>query len=291
MNPSQGRPQGRLGLELLTLLGMPPVAYVRLAAELGCAEVSTGLSGLPLSLFGIADYAPWPMWSLRDDAALRREMKAAMRDTGVAIGLGEGFRVAPDLDPGDSAGDLDIMAELGAKRINAICMDEAMVAASSAAGDQLAVLAEMAGVRGMIFTMEFFPPTGISSLERALALVDHIGRGKARLLIDSTHLFRTGGTVEQVAALVADPARPDVIGYCQLSDGRNAPFDDAYFATAMFARDVPGESELPLRELIAVLPQDCTISLEVPRLDDLRGGVSPRDHAARCVAAARALGA
>ena len=121
------QPRGRLGLEMLTLLGMPPVEYVRLAAALGCVEVSTGLTGLPLAMFGIADFAPWPVWSLRDDAALRREMQAALRDTGVTIGLGEGFRVAPDLDARNSAGDLDIMAGLGAKRINAICMDEAMV--------------------------------------------------------------------------------------------------------------------------------------------------------------------
>ena len=126
-------PKGRLGIEMLTLLGMPPVEYVRLASELGCVEVSTGLSGLPLTMFGITDFAPWPMWSLKDDAALRREMIAAMRDCGVSIGLGEGFRVAQDLDPRDSAAELDVMAELGALRINAFCMDESMMAGSNEA--------------------------------------------------------------------------------------------------------------------------------------------------------------
>ncbi len=280
------QPQGRIGLEMLTLLGMPPVEYIQLAAELGCVEVSTGLAGLPLTLFGIADFAPYPMWSLKDDPALRREMKAAMADTGVRIGLGEGFRVASGLDPRDSAEDLDLMAELGARRINAICMEESMVAGSTEAKEKLAVLSEMAMARGIAFTIEFFPPEGITCLERALDIVEYIGRGKAHLLLDTTHLLRTGGTVEQIAAL--DPA---LIGYCQLSDGRNAPPDEAYFATAMFARDVPGEGQLPLRELIAVLPRDLTISLEVPRLDDLRGGMSPRDHAKRCVEAAQALGA
>ena len=60
---------------------------------------------------------------------------------------------------------------------------------------------------------------------------------------------------------------------------------------AMFARGVPGQGELPLRELIAALPPDMPVSIEVPRLSDLRGGMSPRDHAARAVQAARALGA
>lgn len=279
-------PTGRLGIEMLTLLGMPPVEYVRLAGDLGCREVSTGLSGLPLTMFGITDFAPWPMWSLKDDPALRRETRAALADTGVRIGLAEGFRVARDLDPAESAADLDLFAELGALRVNAICMDEAMVAGSTEAADKLGVLADLATARGMLFTIEFFPPEGITSLERALAVVDAIGRDKAHVLLDTTHLFRTGGTVAQVAAL-----DPGVIGYCQLSDGRNAPPDEAYMMTAMFARDVPGEGQLPLRELIAVLPADLTISLEVPRLDDLRGGISPRDHAARCIAAARALGA
>lgn len=276
----------RLGIEMLTLLGMPPIEYVRLAGELGCIEVSTGLGGLPLTMFGITDFAPYPKWSLKDDKALRREMIVAMRDCGVAIGLGEGFRVARDLDPRDSAEELDIMAELGARRINAICMDESMMTGSNEAKEKLAVLSEMAMARGMVFTIEFFPPEGITSLERALEVVEYIGRGKAHVLLDTTHLFRTGGTVEQIAAL-----DPELIGYCQLSDGRNAPPDADYMMTAMFARDVPGQGQLPLRELIAVLPKDLTISLEVPRLEDLRGGMSPRDHAARCVAAARALGA
>ncbi|MCB2072997.1 MAG: sugar phosphate isomerase/epimerase [Novosphingobium sp.] len=274
----------RHGIEMLTLLGMPPVEYVSLAGELGCREVSSGLSGLPLSMFGLDDVF-YPEWSLRDDAELRREMKVAMRDTGVSIGLGEGFRVAPDCKPADFAGDLDLMAELGALRINAICMDDEMVA-SGAAKDELAELAEMALARDMGFTMEFFPPTGLNCIERALEVVDHIGAGKARLLIDTMHFFRTGGTVEKLRAL--DPA---LIGYVQLADSPAGPPEEEYFSMAMFARMVPGEGELPLAELIAALPADVTISCEVPRLEDLRGGMAPRDHAARCLAAARALGA
>ena len=63
----------RLGIEMLTLLGMPPVEHVTLAAELGCVTISTGLMKLPLSPFGYPQletlYEPW---SLLDDAALRR---------------------------------------------------------------------------------------------------------------------------------------------------------------------------------------------------------------------------
>ena len=274
--------KNRVGIEMLTLLGMPPVEYIKLAGELGCASVSTGLSGLPLTMFGITDFAPWPSdWSLRDSAT-RREMIAAMRDTGVSIGLAEGFSAKAGADIRDFAADLDIFAELGAARVNAICMEDNMPMAK----DQLAVLADMAATRGLGFTMEFFPCNGLNCLERVREVIDHIGGDKAKVLFDSMHYFRTGGSMEQFKAL--DPA---LIGYVQLADSVLAPPGDDYFMMAMFARGVPGEGELPLREFIAALPADVTVSIEVPRLDDLRGGMSPRDHAARCVAAARALGA
>lgn len=271
----------RLGIEMLTLLGMPPVEYVKLASELGCVSVSTGLSGLPLTMFGITDYAPYPMWSLRDDPALRREMIAAMRDTGVKIGLAEGFSAKSDADVSAFAADLDIFAELGAVRLNAICMEDDMAMAT----DQLGKLAAMAAERGMVFTIEFFPSEGINSFERVLQVIDGIGRDKAKVLLDSMHFFRTGGTLEKLAAVGTD-----VIGYVQLADAPNTPPGDSYFMDAMFARLVPGQGELPLRELIAALPADMPISLEVPRLGDLKA-MGGRAHTARVIEAARALGA
>jgi sugar phosphate isomerase/epimerase len=271
----------RLGIEQLTLLAMPPVAYLRLASELGCVSISTGITGMPLTMFGIEDYAPWPAWSLRDDPALRRETIAAMRDTGVKIGLAEGFRAASGADVADFAADLDIFAELGALRVNAICMENDMAMAV----DELGRLAGMAGERGMDFTIEFFPSEGINSFERALAVVDGIGRDKAKVLLDSMHFFRTGGTLDKLRA-----AGTDVIGYVQLADAPDTPPKESYFMDSLFARLVPGEGELPLAGLIAALPADMPVSVEVPRLEDMRR-MGPNAHAARVIAAARALGA
>ena len=272
----------KLGIEQLTLLAMPPVEYVKLAGALGCCEVSSGLTSMPLSMFGLPDVL-WPDWSLRDDPVLRREMKAALADTGVRIGLGEGFRASKDEDVRACEADLDLMAELGALRINAICMEDDMALAK----DKLGAIAEMTATRGMQFTVEFFPSDGINCLDRAVEVVTHIGalpRGeRARVLLDTMHFFRTGSTMEQLRAL-----DPDLIGYCQLADSVLAPPHDNYFMDACFARDVPGTAELPLREFVQALPKRITVSLEVPRLDDLRR-MKPEDHAARCVAAARAL--
>ena len=272
----------RLGIEMLTLLGMNPVDHVRLTAELGCVSISTGLTGLPLSMFGITDYAPYAMWSLESDASLRRDLKAALSDTGVHIGLGEGFRVRDDGDVRDRGAGLDIMAELGALRINAVSMEHDLARSN----DQLAHLAEMVIERDMLFTVEFAPPNTINSLESALAVIDHIGKGSCRLLIDSMHFFRSGGTVEKLEALDSD-----LIGYAQISDAPMLSDGRTYMEEAMFDRLAPGDGEFPLREWIAALPTEIEIGLEVPRLVDLRGGMNPRDHAARLVKAARNLGA
>lgn len=272
----------RLGIEMLTLLGMPPVQHVKLAAELGCISISTGLSGLPLAQFGYADFEPYPAWSLENDPALRRELKAALRDTGVHIGLGEGFRVRPDADLRDRSAGLDIMAELGAVRINAVSMETDMARTH----DQLAILADMVIARGMLFTIEFAPPNAINSLQCALVSAEHVGVGRCRILLDAMHFFRSGATVAELRSL-----DPDRIGYAQLCDAPMTSKGGTYMQEAMFGRMIPGTGEFPLREWIAALPPDVEIGLEVPRIDDLKAGVRPHDHAARVVAAARELGA
>ena len=272
----------RLGIEMLTLLGMPPVEHVELAAELGCTSISTGLMKLPLAPFGYPDVELYPDWSLAEDAGLRRDLKAALRDTGVHIGLGEGFRVSAESDVVDSAPQLDIMAELGAWRINAISTEGDLPRAH----DQFAMLAEMVTVRGMQFVVEFAPPHALNSVEAALAVVEHVGRGRCRLMFDTMHFFRSGAKVEDIGEL-----DPTLIGYAQLCDVPLQSPGSTYMQEAMFERMVPGEGELPLREWISALPIDCEIGIEVPMIERFLSGISPREHAAEVVAAARALGA
>ena len=139
----------------------------------------------------------------------------------------------------------------------------------------------------MIFTIEFAPINTINNLASALAAIDHIGKGRARVLIDAMHLFRSGGSVADVAAL-----DPDLIGYAQLCDvPLVAPEDVPYFQEATLERMVPGMGELPLAEWIAALPADLPISIEVPMIEALVAGLPVADHIANVVKAARALGA
>ena len=260
----------RLGVEQLSVLGLNPLEFVTLVADLGCNCISMGLSGMP----------GYTSFSLRDDKPLRREMTAAMRDRGVSISLGEGCIARPGRDIRDMAGDFDLFQELGAERINTTSMDPDL----GRSLDQFGVLAEMAAARGMQSSLELCPVLTINNLASAVAAVRHVGREDFTLLLDTMHLGRSGATPAGIVAL--DPA---MIGYVQLSDAPLEPTNANYMDEATFDRMVPGEGELPLREYLSAVPTEVVVSLEVPLRTLAKAGLSVRDRLERCVNAARAL--
>ena len=225
----------RVGIEFLSVFGLPPVAFVNLAADLGCRYISTVLEPLEYNPHG------YPKYSLRHDRALRREMAAAMRDRGVSLSLGEGFVVQPGLDVREAyAADLDIMRELGAESINTVTFDPDL----RRSFDQLAQVAEMAASREIDTVVEFAPCFPIGDLPTALAAIRHVGRADFRLLIDTMHLGRSGARAADVAAL-----DPDMIGYVQLCDAPLLPADPDYLQEAMYARMVPGTGRVAAARL------------------------------------------
>ncbi len=266
----------RLGLEMLSGLGLPPLDLVALAADLGCSHISTGLHQMPTQ-FNPLNY---PDWSLLDDTALRKEMIMQMRDRGVSISLGEGFAVRPAVQMADRGAEMDAMAELGARGLGAVSMEPD----SERARDEFAILAEMADARGMIATIEFAPIQVISTLQEAMEIIAHVGQPHFRLMIDAMHFFRTGGQVEEIGAI--DPAH---IGYAQLCDAAAGPPGDHYGQEAMFGRLPLGEGQLPLAEFVAAMPAGIPIGLEIPMLAKAQAGIQPKERLLSSVKAAKAL--
>lgn len=221
-------------VERLTVSAMDPVEHVTLAAELGCPTVSLAL-----------EHGTGGNWTLREDAALRRRLAAALAERGVTIAVGEGFVLSASADAAGHAADLDLFAQLGARRISGA---ESGLERPRAF-DQLALLCEMAGERGMDFAVEFGPSSAVRNLATAREALRHIGEGRAGLLIDSLRFFRAGGTIREIAEL--DPA---LIEHVRLSDARRkGPAD--FTQEERGGRLIPGEGELPLREFVEVLPR------------------------------------
>jgi sugar phosphate isomerase/epimerase len=264
----------RLGIGFLSVFALPPLELVDLAADLGCRYISTVVQGQPLVPLGFRSY------SLRDDVALRKDLLAAMNHRGVTISLGDGFLVLPDSEMRTFSADLDVLAELGVPWINAVSLDPDL----SRTFDQFAALAGLAAQRNIRTAVEPVPSLTVGDLPTALAAVEHVGRPDFRLLIDAMHLVRSGSSAADLAAI-----DPDHIGYAQLNDTTLQPRIDNYMEEAMFERMVPGEGELPLRDILSVLPPGIVLELEVPRRSLALAGVSHIDRLRPCVEAARRL--
>ena len=210
---------------------------------------------------------------------LRRETKAALRDTGIVVALGEGFVIRAQTR--DWAPELDLMAELGAQGIAPVCMEPDVERAL----DQMAVLAAMAAERDMLFLFEFAPPHTFNTLESALAAVMAIGRPNARLLLDAMHFFRTGGSIDELTAI-----DPQMIGHVQLCDAPMTGVGGAdYYREASFERQCPGQGELPLVALLRALRCDVRIGLEVPMQAELIAARDVRDPIRHLFAATQKL--
>lgn len=264
----------QLGIGFLNGFGLPPVEFVDLAADLGCRYISTVVQGGPLVPLG---YRPF---SLKDDAALRRDLLSVMNYRGVTISLGDGFLVLRGAEMRTFSADLDVLAELGVPRINVVSLDPDR----SRTFDQFAALAELATQRNIETDVEPVPGLTVADLPTALAALEHVGRPDFRLLIDTMHLVRSGSGAADLAAI-----DPDHIGYAQLNDTTLQPRIDNYMEEAMFERMVPGDGELPLHDILSALPPDIVIELEVPRRSLALAGVSPIDRLRPCVDAARRL--
>jgi sugar phosphate isomerase/epimerase len=248
----------RLALEFISVLGMPPVQYVELAARLGVTQIGFSPKAITANPYGFAPF------HLANDPALLRATKAALMANGVKASLGEGFLIMPGLEIADATANMDAMAELGAPMVNAVMMEQNRTRAI----DQFAHFAAMAAERGMLACLEYMPLMWPINLHEAAAFVTESGAGNARVLIDAMHFYRSGSIAADIAKI--DPA---LIGYVQICDVPMPATNPNYGMEARDNRLPLGEGDLPLAEFIAAVPNNVTIGIEMPLTDRASSGV------------------
>jgi len=262
-----------LGIECLSTFGLHPVELIRLTGELGCSHVTLGLgpaaNRLPM----------YPKTSFREDPALQREIQAALADSGVCLGMVEGFAILPDTSADDFARDLDMVAGLGAQAICTVSMERDAQRTHA----EFARLTELAAARGLVTTAEL-GAGGLRRLDKARAALAAVAHPAFKLLVDTMHFFRFGATVADFAAL--DPA---VIGHIQLNDVPMPALIDDYMQEALYERRAPGDGDLPLADFLRHVPEGVVVGLEVPIRSEAEAGIGPRERMARCVSQALAL--
>jgi len=197
-----------------------------------------------------------------------RETLLRLADTGVVVPDVEIIRLDAGTRPEAFRPLFETGAALGARFVNAIAFDPE----PARAGDNAAALAGLAAQHGLRLSLEAIPYSTVRNLDEALAV---LGSCTGGLIIDP--LQRSGDGLPRVRVL-----DPDRVSYLQLCDApRAAPSgltrparlprnqagaDDDLAIEARAARLVPGEGELPLLDLTAMLPADLPVSAEVPNL-------------------------
>jgi sugar phosphate isomerase/epimerase len=132
-------------------------------------------------------------------------------------------------------------------------------------------------------TLEFLPESAIPDLATAQRIVAAVDAASLRLMLDTWHLARSGGTLAQLAAVPEG-----LIGALQISDRREPPPGTTY--TPMGGRLLPGEGELALVPLLRTLltrEPELTVGVEVFS-DELRC-LPAGEIAARVAASTRAV--
>lgn len=191
-------------------------------------------------------------------------------------------RLPPDLmDPPDEAMCFRTATALGASIVNMTHYLGSTLPVEVLA-DALAGVCRRAASDGLRICLEFFPDSGLPDLPFAQSVVEACGEPNAGVLLDVFHLDRSGGSVDDVRRLP-----PGAIAGIQLSD-RTRPAPGAQHVP-MTGRLLPGDGELPLRELVAAaLENSPAATLDVEVLNDELRNLPSDEAAARLAAAARA---
>jgi sugar phosphate isomerase/epimerase len=140
---------------------------------------------------------------------------------------------------------LELAAELGA------IVNTAHVFGTSATPvtqltDAVGSFAGLAEAAGVGLAIEFVPGTGIPDLATATAIVTAVGTRRVGIMFDTWHFYRSGGTLDDLAAVPAEH-----IVAINLSDATAADLGGGHVPGTN--RRLPGDGDLPLAHMLTLL--------------------------------------
>ncbi|MFN3233425.1 MAG: sugar phosphate isomerase/epimerase family protein [Alphaproteobacteria bacterium] len=206
--------------------------------------------------------AGWPACGIWYDPetwtdATTRDVKRTFSDTGIIPLDIEVVWIQPDGPDPNHQKLIAAGGEIGARNVLIVSSDPDRDE-TKRRFEEICGWAEAAGMNACL---EFLPITEIKTLQDALDVLNDVDHPAARLLVDPTHLARSGGH----PSLLKDVS-PDLLSYAQFCDGVAALADNdiqTILNEAVDGRLLPGEGALPIAELLAVLPADLPLAVEL----------------------------
>ena len=236
-----------LGVAHLTALELAPARLVREARRAGFSAV--GLRLHPV-MPGAQAYPVAP------GSQALRELRAVMAGEGVRVTDIEFVALTAQAQVADYQPLLAAGAELGALSLTVSGDDDDVARLTG----NFAALCELARGHGLRVDLEFMRWRPVATLQQACTVVTGAGQDNGGVLVDALHLFRSGGQVADLAGV-----DPRLLRAVQLCDAPLlAPVEELIIAEAREGRMLPGQGQLPLAALVAALPAQLCVSVEVP---------------------------
>ncbi|MFA7585228.1 MAG: sugar phosphate isomerase/epimerase [Novosphingobium sp.] len=187
-----------------------------------------------------------------------RAAKVALAETGLPLLDVEVVWLKPDSALDDHHKILDVGMELGAR--NVLCVSSEPDHGRTA--EWLEGLCRHAEGSALRVALEFGIFTEVKNMGQALAILDQVSHPQKALLIDPIHVDRSGSNIADIAKI--DPALLPYAQFCDARAQRPDPADfNAVIIDAIDLREQCGEGALPLKELLANLPADIPLSIEL----------------------------
>ena len=241
----------QISLAHLTILDTTPPELVTVAAAAGFRSIGIRLTATPS--VGI------PPYDILRDGPVLRETLLRLADTGVSVLDTEFLRFEPEHPVGIPEGFLEVSGRLGAR--NVLVMSAEPEEARTI--ERFCDLCDRAAAYGLNVCLEFAIYTGVRTLAHAADIVAQSKRPNASVLIDALHFSRSGGVPAHVASV--DPSLFRYAQICDAGPDMPGPGDTpALIREARTGRLLPGEGVLPLRELVAALPDTVPLAIEAP---------------------------
>jgi sugar phosphate isomerase/epimerase len=255
----------------LTVLGTTPLELIDIAAAAGYDYAS----------IRTAPVAPGDhVAPLVGDPAMVRDVVHRLADTGVRVLDVELARLGPDEEPDRYLRVFEAAAEVGARHVIGQLPDPDR----GRAAERFGRLCDLARDFGLTVELEFPSWTPTGDLATAAGIVATADRANAGILVDALHFFRSGSSLDQLAALPSTWFR--FVQLCDAPAAAPATMGEVIHA-ARSARSLPGYGGLPLGDLLDLLPAG-PYSLEVPN-DVLRRELGSREFARLVLTLARTV--
>jgi sugar phosphate isomerase/epimerase len=195
-----------------------------------------------------------PLWT----AETTRSVRSRVADAGLSVIDVEVIWIKPGPPDPDHLRILDIGGEVGAAHALAVSSDTDVGATTA----KFAALCEHAASIGIAVAFEFGPFSEYKTMGDVASVLRAVDHPSMRLLPDTIHLDRSGGT----AAQLADIPRA-WLSYAQLCDAPAERPDladaEAIFDDAVYKRALLGEGALDVDGFLEALPAGLPLSLEM----------------------------